>query len=124
MDPRTFRTAVQDLLDELPDDFSEKIENVLFIVESQPSRDQRHSLEVKDDTLLLGLYQGVPLPKRSPFDYAGALPDQIIIFQRNIERAAGGEPEKTIALLRRTILHEIAHYFGITDKRLREIGAY
>jgi predicted Zn-dependent protease with MMP-like domain len=107
---------VSEILDELPEEFAGRIENVEFLVEARPSMHDRK-------TLLLGLYQGIPQPFRSPTNYAGVLPDQIIIYQRNIEEEAG-RPGRIRDVLRHTILHEIAHHFGISDGRLRELGVY
>lgn len=118
-----FERLVQEILDELPEEFSEKIENVEFVVEPLPSVQNRRKLRIGKDTMLMGLYQGVPLPFRSPTSYAGVLPDEIVIFQANIE-ATAGRPARIRDVLRRTLLHEIAHHFGISDRRLRELGVY
>ena len=98
-----FEHLVSEILDELPEEFSEKIENVEFIVEARPPvRDPK--------ALLMGLYQGIPRSLRSPISYAGVLPDQIVVYQENIE-AVAGKPGKIRDVLRHTILHEIAHHF-------------
>jgi predicted Zn-dependent protease with MMP-like domain len=109
-----FERLVSEILDELPEEFAGKIENVEFLVEPRPAFGERR-------TLLLGLYQGIALPWRSPTSYAGALPDQIIIYQRNIEEEAG-RPGRIREVLRTTLLHEIGHYFGMSEKRLKELG--
>ncbi len=118
-----FESLLDEILDSIPDQFAEKLENVEFLVEDRPDGATRKQMKLRGDETLLGLYQGVPFSYRSPTWYAGVLPDRIIIYQRNIETAAG-KPERIKAVLRRTLLHEIAHYFGISDRRLRDIGAY
>ena len=72
---------------------------------------------------LLGLYHGIPLTART-HGYHLVPPDTITLFQGPIEAAAGDNPEAIRAQIRRTVIHEIAHHFGISDERLRELGAY
>ena len=72
---------------------------------------------------LLGLYQGVPLTRRSSY-YAGALPDKITIFRGPLERLYGDDPERLRREIRRVVLHEVAHHFGISDERLVELDRY
>ena len=123
MNEDEFEKLVESILDGLPDEFAEKIENVEFIIEPRPSKSQVRALCGDKDALVMGLYQGVPLKDRSPTWYSGVLPDRIVLFQENIESAAR-RPGQIPAVLKRTVLHEIAHHFGITDKRLKELGVY
>jgi predicted Zn-dependent protease with MMP-like domain len=109
----TFEQLVDDALDELPDDLRSVMSNVAVTVEDEPPPGQP----------LLGLYQGVPLGRRGPY-YAGALPDKITIYRGPIERMTGGDPERLRSQVRRTVFHEIAHHFGISDERLVEIDRY
>jgi predicted Zn-dependent protease with MMP-like domain len=111
-----FERLVSEILDELPEEFARKIENVEFVVEARPAFGDRK-------TLVLGIYQGIPRFVRSPTSYAGVLPDEIVIYHRNIEEEAG-RPGRVREVLRHTILHEIAHHFGISDERLMELGVY
>ena len=108
-----FDQLVSDALDELPDDIRSQMTNVAVTVEDEPPPGQN----------LLGLYQGVPWGKRGPY-YAGALPDKITIYRGPIERMSGGDPERLRSQVRRTVFHEIAHHFGISDARLVEIDRY
>jgi len=87
--------------------------NVAIVVEEEPPRGMP----------LLGLYQGVPLTGRSSA-YGGVLPDKITIYRRPLERLYGGDAERLRREIRRVVLHEIAHHFGITDERLRELDRY
>jgi len=108
-----FEQLVSDALDALPDDIAALMSNVAVTVDDEPPPGQP----------LLGLYQGIPLGRRGPY-YAGALPDKITIYRGPIERIAGGDPERLRALVKRVVLHEIAHHFGISDERLVEIDRY
>jgi predicted Zn-dependent protease with MMP-like domain len=108
-----FERLVRDALDELPDDIRELMTNVAVTVEDMSPRGPN----------LLGLYEGIPWGKRGPY-YAGALPDKITIYRIPLERISGGDPEKLRFLVRRTVFHEIAHHFGISDARLVEIDRY
>jgi len=104
---------VREALDELPDDIRELMTNVAVTVEDEPPPGQN----------LLGLYEGVPWGGRGPY-YSGALPDKITIYRIPLERIAAGDPERLRFLVRRTVFHEIAHHFGISDQRLVEIDRY
>lgn len=104
---------VEEALDSLPSDLRERISNVEFVIEDEPPPDQR----------LLGLYQGVPLTRRGSY-YAGVLPDKITIYRAPLERLYGDNRERLRSETKRVVLHEIAHHFGISDKRLIEIDRY
>jgi predicted Zn-dependent protease with MMP-like domain len=108
-----FERLVRDALDQLPDDIRELMTNVAVTVEDMSPRGPN----------LLGLYEGIPWGKRGPY-YAGALPDKITLYRLPLERISGGDPEKLRFLVRRTVFHEIAHHFGISDTRLVEIDRY
>jgi predicted Zn-dependent protease with MMP-like domain len=108
-----FDGLVSDALDELPDDIRGLMTNVAVTVEDEPPPGQP----------LLGLYEGIPWGKRGPY-YAGALPDKITIYRLPLERIAAGDPERLRFMVRRTVFHEIAHHFGISDARLVEIDRY
>src|SRR5262245_9549003 len=100
---------VVDALDGLPEELGRLMSNVAVTVEHGPGPPG-----------LLGLYQGIPLPKRSRSD-AGGLPDRITIYRRAICRVCRTEPE-VVEQVRRTVIHEVGHHFGIGDARLRELG--
>jgi predicted Zn-dependent protease with MMP-like domain len=99
----------------IPAEFRKRLDNLEFVVEEIPSGD-----EVPGEGIPLGLYQGVPLTERGS-GYYGALPDRIVIFRRPIEARARSEMALA-ALVREVVLHEVAHYFGIDDDRLDELG--
>jgi predicted Zn-dependent protease with MMP-like domain len=115
--PDQFEALVADALDEIPPGLGDAIENVAVVVSEWPTREQlggRHGT-------LLGLYEGVPLTRRDPISYRGVLPDRITIFRGPLCARARDEADLA-AQVRTTVLHEVGHYFGMTDARLRELG--
>jgi predicted Zn-dependent protease with MMP-like domain len=108
-----FEQAVQDALDSLPTELRDQMSNVEVVVEDEPPQGQP----------LLGLYQGVPLTKRG-VNYSGALPDKISIYRGPLERLYGHDPDLLSSQIRRVVLHEVAHHFGISDERLVELDRY
>ncbi len=117
IDPHRFEQLVADALDEIPESLGHLMENVAVFVEDWPTREQ---LGGRRGTLL-GLYQGIALTARSPLSYAGVMPDRIIIFRGPISRLATSE-EELVELVTSTVIHEVAHHFGISDARLAELG--
>jgi predicted Zn-dependent protease with MMP-like domain len=111
--PVDFERAVQDALDSLPDALRRRLSNLAVVVEDEPPFGEP----------LLGLYQGVPLTRRGVF-YGGVLPDKISIYRGPLERIYGPDPDRLRREIRRVVLHEIAHHFGISDERLVEIDRY
>jgi len=110
---RAFEQLVEDAVDSLPADLRGRLSNVDIVVEEEPPPGER----------LLGLYQGVPLTRRNS-GYSGALPDKISIYRGPLERLYGHDPALLRTQVRRVVLHEIAHHFGISDERLIEIDRY
>jgi len=117
VDKEGFEALIRKEIEELPEEFRKRLENVEFIVMDWPTEDMQKLVGRKG--LLLGLYRGVPLPKRGR-GYAMVLPDQIIFFQKAIEKVAGSE-ENLPKLVRDVVRHEVAHYFGYTDAELIKI---
>jgi predicted Zn-dependent protease with MMP-like domain len=112
-DESDFERWVEEALDSLPADLHASMSNVEIVVEDEPPAGEP----------LLGLYQGHPLTERSSF-YAGVLPDKITIYRGPLERLYGSDPVRLQEETRRVVLHEIAHHFGISDARLRELDRY
>ncbi|MBA8815933.1 putative Zn-dependent protease with MMP-like domain [Microbacterium halimionae] len=111
MDAEAFERLVVEELDQLPDDMVEGLDNVIFVVEDRP----------EDGSLdLLGLYDGWSLPERDTYGMA-ELPDRIVIF-RESHLAAVDAIDELRAEVHTTLVHEIAHFYGIDDDRLHELG--
>jgi predicted Zn-dependent protease with MMP-like domain len=120
MDRKAFEKLIQDAVRELPEEFRNKLQNVAIIVEDYPSEELIEQMELSPDDTLFGLYEGVPLTERGYFDQP-LLPDRILIFQRAIEDEFDSE-EEVKEELKVTLVHEIAHFFGMSDEYLEELG--
>jgi predicted Zn-dependent protease with MMP-like domain len=118
-----FELLVAEAVDSLPLFFLEKMQNVEILVALWPTADMMHRTGTRQGNLLLGLYEGVPLTRRTS-GYNLVAPDTITIFQRPLEQVAGSNLETLRERIRHTVIHEIAHHFGISDERLIELGAY
>jgi predicted Zn-dependent protease with MMP-like domain len=112
-----FEAMVADALDEIPPDLAREFTNVAVMVEDWPTTAQ---LAGRSGTLL-GLYEGISLPSRSPLGYTGVMPDKITIFRGPLCALARDE-EDLARQVRVTVLHEVGHYFGMSEARLRELG--
>ncbi|HEX9667314.1 MAG TPA: metallopeptidase family protein [Thermodesulfobacteriota bacterium] len=119
MDKKSFEELVERAYSSIPEEFRKKIENVVITVEDYPTRDDLQTLKLRRDSLLLGLYRGVPLPKRSVWQVAG-FPDQIVLYQKDIERICRNEKEIEDKV-NEVLIHEIGHYFGLSDKEIYEL---
>ena len=124
MELDAFADLVSEALDSLPEEFLARLENIQVDIEEWPTRDDLEAagLSPRDRYALLGLYHGVPLTDRT--SYYSAFPDRITIYQKPIEAVAGGDEGRIREQVRHTVIHEIAHYYGIDDDRLEELGAY
>ena len=107
-----FRNTIERTLAELPEQFRSHLDNVEVIVES----------ECADDPEIYGLYEGIPLPERTAegMDLRG--PDRVYVFRRPLVEDFGDDPRELVREIRVTLLHELAHHFGIDDRRLAELG--
>ena len=121
MDEATFQDVIAEALDELPEEFARYLENVEVLAETRPTREHRRRAGIRPWQTLYGLYEGVPLTERQ--SGMVILPDTITIFREPLVRDFPGR-DALRAQIRRTVLHEIAHVFGISDDRLRELDAY
>jgi predicted Zn-dependent protease with MMP-like domain len=108
----TFEDHVRRALDSLPADLRKAMSNVEIVVEDENTEDRD----------LFGLYLGIPLVDRGGESYAGALPDKIAIYRIPLEEEFGDDPAVLEDEIRITVLHEIAHHFGIDEDRLAELG--
>ncbi len=108
--------------EELPEEFKSRIENVHVVIEELPDSSDLRGTRTRNPFGLLGVYSGVPLNKRGP-DYGvyPVLPDRIKLFRENIERDCRSDSEVE-ERIREVLIHELAHYFGMTDKEIRKAG--
>ncbi|MCB0215630.1 MAG: metallopeptidase family protein [Caldilineae bacterium] len=117
-----FSELAFDALDSLPGWVHAWLSNVQVVVEDWPSRDQLDGLGFEDDDLLLGLYEGIPLTERSA-DYGMVLPDKVTLFRGPILTLCKTRID-VAREVKHTVVHELAHHFGIDDDRLEALGAY
>lgn len=124
MDLEAFTQLVEEALQSLPEEFKERLENIRVDVADWPSPEdlEQAGLSGRSRYGLLGLYHGVPMTERHVWSVLW--PDCITIYQKPIEAAAGDDEEVIARQVRRTVIHEIAHYYGIDDDRLEELGKY
>ncbi|MFC2149788.1 metallopeptidase family protein [Candidatus Auribacterota bacterium] len=115
-----FEKLVREALDDIPEEFLKALQNIEVTVEDEPDERTARQLHLTRNDILLGLYKGVPLPKRST-SYGNVFPDKITIFKNSIERIHSS-PEAIKKAVKNTVIHEIAHYFGFDDRYLRELG--
>ena len=115
MAPEEFEAIVSEALDSIPSEFQKHLVNTLVSVEEEPSRDTLREVGVGAGSTLLGLYVGTPMTRRDA-NFA-ALPDSIVLFRGPILRACGTR-EQLLDQIRKTVVHEIGHFFGLSDEDL------
>ena len=120
MDRRKFENLVDMAVKELPGEFRRRLENVAVIVEDRPSEEVLDEMEIPSGDTLFGLYEGTPITERGFFE-APLHPDRIWIFQEPIEEACETDDEIKQEI-KTTIVHEVAHFFGLDDEYLEELG--
>lgn len=118
MDSEEFEQLIQEALADLPLEFKQALDNIAILVEDDPSQEQYVKTNTSLQSLLFGLYQGVPLTKRGGAQIV--MPDRITLFKNPII-SAGRTPEGIRKQLYSTLFHEIGHYFGMSEKQLREL---
>lgn len=125
MERERFVDIVADVIDGLPEEFRLRMDNLAILVEDEPPRQKRrrassaHPRPHNSRRLLLGLFQGVPATRRSVFDLSLG-PDRIVLYKKNIEAVCHGEAEIRHEI-RQTVLHELGHYFGMTEAQLKHL---
>ncbi|MBP6042343.1 metallopeptidase family protein [Candidatus Saccharibacteria bacterium] len=119
MTDEDFSKLVAEGMDAIPDEFAEHIDNVVVVFADEPSEQQRQELHLRDNTVLFGLYEGIP--KTSRQSYNMALPDKITIFKNEIIRVVGTDKEAIRKQVTKTVWHEIAHHFGLSDAEIHRL---
>jgi len=114
-----FEELVTEAISSLPKKFKEKMENIVVVIEDLPSRELLMEMKIKSPYGLLGLYRGIPYPRRGIW-YRNVMPDKIIIFKKPIEVRCKNK-EEIKESVRRVVIHEIGHYFGLGEADLRKI---
>jgi predicted Zn-dependent protease with MMP-like domain len=114
-----FDRLISQAMDELPQDYIKGLDNVAIVYADEPDRFQAQKAGLREGNLLLGLYEGIPLPARGA-GYTFVLPDKITLFKYPIMAVSHG-PEGLFAQVKRTLWHEIAHYYGLNHQRIDEL---
>ena len=114
-----FEELVRQAFESLPDQILVRIDNVDVVVNDYPSREQRRANNLAPGETLYGLYEGIPQTDREGYGFV--MPDKITIFQRPIEEACEDDGE-IVEQVQLTVVHEVAHHFGISDETLHEMG--
>lgn len=111
-----FELLVQEALDSIPEEFHDKMQNLAVMVEDEPDAETQQHVGIEEGHILLGLYQGQPLTTQN--HNQPLLPERITIYQRTIERYCHGDPDRIRAQVRSTVLHEVAHHFGMGHEEM------
>ena len=119
MKPDRFRRLVDEALSTIPAEFRDAMRNIAIVVEDEPTPEQLADVGIEPPDTLFGLYEGVPLTERS-WSESGRLPDKITLFQHPIEDASEDEDDLVVAI-GETLIHEIGHYFGLSEEEIEEI---
>jgi predicted Zn-dependent protease with MMP-like domain len=114
-----FERHVADALESIPRRFRAAMRNLVIVVEDEPTHELLDEMDITPPDTLLGLYQGVPLTERR-WDHGNTLPDRVLIFQGPHERAAEDEEDLVVAI-GETLIHEIGHYFGLSEEEIEAI---
>ncbi|HCM52178.1 TPA: hypothetical protein DIS56_03565 [Candidatus Saccharibacteria bacterium] len=116
--PKQFKKIVAEAIDGIPELYQKYLNNVVFIIEDEPSAEQRQQLKLADGHTLFGLYEGTPLPARG--GATKLLPDKITLFKLSLE-AISRSTDDLKENVRHTIWHEVAHYYGLDHDRIDEL---
>ena len=119
MTRQAFERRVTEALTTIPRRFRDAMSNIAIVVEDEPSDDLLEEMEIDPPDTLFGLYQGTPLTERG-WAFGNALPDRILLFQGPHEREAEDEDELIVSI-GETLIHEIGHYFGMSEEEIEEI---
>jgi len=118
MEREEFVKVMQQVLDSLPEEFRSRIRNVAVLVEDFP-RGQLYAPAGQPPKILLGLFHGIPMTKKSVFNLPTG-PDYVVLYQKNIEAVCSTEAEVR-EQIRRTVIHEFGHYFGMDEEQLKDV---
>ena len=114
-----FRQLVDEALETIPQKFRDAMQNIAIVVEDEPTPEQLAQVDIEPPDTLLGLYEGTPLTERH-WAHGNTLPDKVTLFQGPIEDASDDEDDLVVAI-GETLIHEIGHYFGLSEEEIEEI---
>ena len=114
-----FDALITRAMNELPQEYIENMQNVAIVMQDEPTSEQRQKLQLRGDSLLLGLFEGVPRPSQTGNEIA-LLPSKITLFKHHIALAVHS-PDGFFEQIKRTLWHEIAHYYGLDHGRMHDL---
>ena len=121
MTRESFRELVEEAIDTIPRKFAREVKNLAIVIEDEPSVELLEEMDMDPEVdALLGLYQGTPLNERG-WGYGNQLPDRITLFQVTIEDECDGDEDEIVVAIGETLIHELGHYFGMTEEQIMEI---
>jgi predicted Zn-dependent protease with MMP-like domain len=115
-----FKALVEEAIDTIPRRFAREVRNLAIVIEDEPSPALLDEMEIEPPDTLLGLYQGTPLTERQ-WGHGNVLPDRITLFQSPIEDEADGDDDEIVIAIGETLIHELGHYFGLSEDEIMEI---
>jgi predicted Zn-dependent protease with MMP-like domain len=114
-----FDALITRAMDELPQEYIKGLDNVAIVMADDPTEEQKVKMKLRENTILLGLYEGIPLTQRGNA-YTFVLPDKITLFKHSILRVVRSE-EQLFEQIKRTLWHEIAHYYGLNHAHMEKL---
>ncbi len=114
-----FDTLITKAMDELPQEYITGLDNVAIVMADDPTQEQKVKMKLRENTVLLGLYEGIPLTQRGA-GYTFVLPDKITLFKHSILRVVRND-EELFEQIKRTLWHEIAHYYGLNHDHMHSL---
>lgn len=114
-----FDALITRAMDELPQDYIIGLDNVAIVMADEPTDEQKQKMQLREHTILLGLYEGIPLTQRGA-GYTFVLPDKITLFKHSILRVVS-TPQELFEQIKRTLWHEIAHYYGLDHEHMDKL---
>ena len=114
-----FDALITRAMDELPQEYITGLDNVAIVMADEPTEEQKVKMKIREHTVLLGLYEGIPLTQRGA-GYTFVLPDKITLFKHSILRVVSSEDE-LFEQIKRTLWHEIAHYYGLNHDHMHQL---
>jgi predicted Zn-dependent protease with MMP-like domain len=115
-----FRALVEEAIDTIPRRFAREVRNLAIVIEDEPSPQLLEEMEMEPGDTLLGLYQGTPLTERQ-WGHGNVLPDRITLYQASIEDDAEGDEDEIVVAIGETLIHELGHYFGLSEDEIMDI---
>ncbi len=120
LDDEAFDALIVRAMSEMPQEYVQNLDNVAITFADEPTSEQLQKQGVREGSLLLGLYEGIPLTARYSASYSGVLPDKITLFKHPIQQISGSDEARLYEQIKRTLWHEIAHHYGLDHSHIHD----